>query len=216
MHRDLVRYLDGELPRESLPSELAAEAADWDELLAAARELRSVEAPPWLEDRVMKALPAPGLGHRLVRLLLEPRTVRVRPISVLLTAAAVVLAFLLIPGVRTVDSPAPLTAAASGGEVNATEPGVVVQFVFVRPDARSVALAGDFNGWDPERHLLRDPDGDGVWTGAFDLPAGLHKYMFVVDGVEWVTDPRAERYVDDGYGMRNALITVAPIRARSS
>jgi len=135
MHRDLVRYLDGELPRESLPSELAAEAAEWDEIFAAARELRSVEAPPWLEDRVMRALPAPGRGRRLVRLLLEPRTVRVRPIAVLLTAAAVVLAFLLIPGARTVDSPAPLTAAASGGEVSATEPGVVVQFVFVRPDA---------------------------------------------------------------------------------
>jgi hypothetical protein len=216
MHRDLVRYLDGELSRESLPSELAAEAAEWDELLAAARELRSVEAPPWLEDRIMRSLPATGRGNRLVRLLLEPRTVRIRPISILLGAAAAVLAFLLIPGPRTVDSPALVPVAASGGDVGGAEPGVVVQFVFVRPGARSVALAGDFNGWDPERHVLRDPDGDGVWTGAFDLPAGLHKYMFVVDGVEWVTDPQAERYVDDGYGMRNALITVAPIRARSS
>jgi hypothetical protein len=34
--------------------------------------------------------------------------------------------------------------------------------------------------------------------------------MFVVDGEVWVTDPRAERYVDDGFGMRNALIAVQP------
>ncbi len=31
--------------------------------------------------------------------------------------------------------------------------------------------------------------------------------MFVVDG-EWVTDPQADRYVDDGFGNRNALIEV--------
>jgi hypothetical protein len=63
--------------------------------------------------------------------------------------------------------------------------------------------------------LQRYLDGDGVWTGAVPLPPGLHKYMFLIDGKEWVTDPHAERYYDDGYGMRNAVITVVPPAART-
>jgi hypothetical protein len=40
--------------------------------------------------------------------------------------------------------------------------------------------------------------------------------MFLVDGQRWETDPRAERYVDDGFGMRNALINVAVPAGRAS
>jgi hypothetical protein len=33
--------------------------------------------------------------------------------------------------------------------------------------------------------------------------------MFVVDGEKWITDPQADRYVDDGFGMRNAVLSIA-------
>ena len=84
-----------------------------------------------------------------------------------------------------------------------------MQFVFAAENAQSVAVAGDFNQWQPTTGELRDADGDGVWTALVAVDPGLHKYMFVVDGEEWVTDPRADSYVDDGFGMRNALIAVA-------
>ena len=32
--------------------------------------------------------------------------------------------------------------------------------------------------------------------------------MFLVDGETWITDPHAERYVEDGYGNRNAVIAI--------
>jgi hypothetical protein len=38
----------------------------------------------------------------------------------------------------------------------------------------------------------------------------MHQYMFVIDGSEWVTDPGAERWSDDGFGNRNAVVAVAP------
>jgi len=38
---------------------------------------------------------------------------------------------------------------------------------------------------------------------------GVHEYMFIVNGDTWVTDPRADRYVDDGFGNRNAVLAVA-------
>ena len=46
--------------------------------------------------------------------------------------------------------------------------------------------------------------------GLIALRPGMHKYMFVVNGERWVTDPEAERYVDDGFGMRNAVIAITP------
>jgi hypothetical protein len=49
-----------------------------------------------------------------------------------------------------------------------------------------------------------------VWTGRVPLQPGVHQYMFVIDGTEWVTDPGAERWSDDGFGNRNAVLAVAP------
>ncbi|HEX7052025.1 MAG TPA: isoamylase early set domain-containing protein [Longimicrobiales bacterium] len=222
MHPDLHRYLDGEIPRERLPAELAAEAAEWDALLGSASLMQAERrAPPWLEERIMSAIrtaPRPGRKQRILRWIFEPRTVRLRPITLLVVSGVAALVLFVWPRGEPPVVPAPVTAAAprSAPPARAGEEMIYVQFVFAGADARSVALAGDFNGWDTQRNPLRDPDGDGIWTGTFAIPPGLHKYMFVVDGDRWVTDPRAERYVDDGFGMRNALITVTAPRRRSS
>ena len=40
------------------------------------------------------------------------------------------------------------------------------------------------------------------------IEPGLHRYMFLIDGSNWVTDPTAERYADDGFGNRNAVLAV--------
>lgn len=221
MHSDLHRYLDGEIPREAVPAEIVAEAEEWDALLGAAAELGRARAPADLERRVMTAIArleprVPG-WKRWLRWLVAPRTVQVRPAGVLLTAAAAAALLLALwPDARPpvpAGSPPPGTAFASDG----AEPAVVfVQFVYAGGNARSVAIAGDFNGWDPARHELRDPDGDGVWTAVVPVPVGIHKYMFVVDGEQWVTDPNAERTIEDGFGMRNALLSVVPPPRRAS
>jgi len=46
-----------------------------------------------------------------------------------------------------------------------------VQFVISAPEARTVALAGDFNEWDPSIQL-DDVDGDGFWSGRVALEPG--------------------------------------------
>jgi 1,4-alpha-glucan branching enzyme len=86
-------------------------------------------------------------------------------------------------------------------------PRVYVELQLRAPDAASVSVAGDFTNWKPTI-ALSDPDGDGVWTGLVPMGPGVHQYMFVVDGTEWVTDPGAERHVDDGFGHRNAVVAV--------
>ena len=74
--------------------------------------------------------------------------------------------------------------------------------------AHTVAITGDFNGWNPQANLLEDPEGDGIWTGTLKLEPGRYEYMFVLDGEKWFPDPNALRYVKDGFGNRNAILEI--------
>ncbi len=74
--------------------------------------------------------------------------------------------------------------------------------------AHIVAIAGDFNGWNPQANILEDPEGDGIWTGTLNLKPGRYEYMFVLDGEKWFPDPNALRYVKDGFGNRNAILEI--------
>lgn len=82
-----------------------------------------------------------------------------------------------------------------------------VRFIFRAPSAVSVSLVGNFNQWDPVRDALHGPDADGTWTIDLPLPSGRYEYRFVVNGTEWVPDPRAPS-VDDGMGGVNSLVIV--------
>jgi hypothetical protein len=218
MHQDLQKFLDEEIGREDLTPEDLREAERFEQWSRAAAGLQREHAPAWLENRIMVSLPASPrapFGTQLVSWLLEPRRVRIRPLPLGLAGAFVLVIGLslprdgaLLPRMSRLQNPA-VVPVSNGG------PQVYVQFVLAAPDANSVAVAGDFNNWEPVGSSLRDPDGDGVWTGYVPLRPGPHKYMFIVDGEQWVTDPGAERYVDDGFGMRNAVITVATPPART-
>lgn len=74
--------------------------------------------------------------------------------------------------------------------------------------AHTVAIAGDFNGWNPQANILEDPEGDGIWTGTLKLKPGRYEYMFVLDGEKWFPDPNALRYVKDGFGNKNAILEI--------
>jgi 1,4-alpha-glucan branching enzyme len=108
-----------------------------------------------------------------------------------------------MPGSDGADGSGPANAS-----VNPTESVVYVQFMLDAPGASSVSVAGDFSEWEPS-FTLEDVDGDGVWTGRVPVQPGVHTYMFLIDGTEWRTDPRADRYRDDGFGNRNAVLAVA-------
>lgn len=208
MKDELQRYLDGELSPDALSPELRDEAARWDALLESAAELRGDVAPPWMESAVMARLPErpSSAWSRALAWLLEPRPLQVRPVAALALVLAVALGVTFWP--RSEGAPTAAAVATAGGEAT-----VYVQFVYAGSNAGSVSVAGDFNEWRPDDYLLSDPDGDGVWTGLFPVSPGVHKYMFVVDGQRWVTDPNAERTVDDGFGMRNAILSVSAGRA---
>jgi hypothetical protein len=158
-------------------------------------------APAWLEHRVMTEIATAqeqGLLQRALSWLVSPAPIRVSPLAAALVTAGIVLALVLPGRGGTPVDPVPVAGAV---EV------VYVQFLLEAPSATSVAVAGDFTDWQPS-FTLDDPDGDGVWSGRIPVRPGVHGYMFVIDETEWMTDPNAGRYQDDGFGNRNAVLAV--------
>lgn len=211
MHPDLHRYLDGEVERSALSSEAQAELAEWEAIERNITQNRDVRAPRGLVSDVMAALPEPRTAwwRRTADWLITPRPIRMPPLAPIAVGVAAVLALVLLRPVTEIAPPLVVTASDNA-------PTVFVQFSLIAEGAQSVAVAGDFNNWSTDAAVLRDPNGDGVWVGLVPVVPGVHKYMFVVDGQEWVTDPLANGYVDDGFGMRNALLAVTSPERRST
>ncbi|BAM04063.1 putative glucosidase [Phycisphaera mikurensis NBRC 102666] len=74
---------------------------------------------------------------------------------------------------------------------------------------RTVAVAGDFNAWSADADPMA-PDGGAPnrWSATVDLPPGLTRYKFVIDGSRWIADPTAERGEPDGQGGTNSVVLV--------
>ena len=106
-----------------------------------------------------------------------------------------------------------LAAAAALGAVliahpwsRPANPADMLQFVLVAPQAKSVALVGDFNDWDPARSPMQTAQG--VWATALRLSPGRYRYAFLVNGVEWRADPGAPSARDDEFGTPSSVVTV--------
>jgi chromosome partitioning protein len=72
------------------------------------------------------------------------------------------------------------------------------------------ALAGDFNGWVPDkgvRSLIESEGETRVWTKILQLPPGRYMYRYVVDG-EWCEDPANPEAVSSTVGGRNSVLVV--------
>jgi hypothetical protein len=85
---------------------------------------------------------------------------------------------------------------------------VVVQFRDAT--AHDVRIAGDFNGWVPDkgvRSLIEAEEHGRVWTKILQLPPGTYQYRYVVDG-EWREDPDNPEVAASSVGGRNSVLVV--------
>lgn len=205
MRKELHEYLDGERAREDLPPELRQQADAWEERIEGYRQRSDRSAPAWIRPKVLRQIEeeesAASGWEQWVRWAMVP-----------VAAAAVLLAVWTQPWQQIGAPPGPAgerPTAAAEQQDGATREDGKTNFRLKAPNAERVEVAGSFTDWRPTLEL-QDPDGDGVWTGSAPLEAGVHQYMFVVNGEKWVTDPNADRYVADGFGNRNAVVAVAP------
>jgi hypothetical protein len=199
---DAHRYLDGEPFGELAGGETAAA----DRLVAEARAYGERIEPmdPGLDAAVMAAVRRRVRSRRRrgVAWLMAPRTVRVRPVWAGVLAVAAALVLWLAPR-------APAPAVPGTPVARPVSDTVFVRFELAAPQARSVSIAGSFNGWQVGA-LAMSRSRSGVWSATVPLPVGEHRYEFVVDGTRWVPDPTAHDVVDDGFGGRNSVIVVGP------
>jgi hypothetical protein len=196
------------LARLGLDSALRERVIDLEQLLVEAGRLPKPVVPVAFVSRVLERLepPATPWWRRLSDALWTPRTLRFN----LATAALAVLVVAATAGL--VVQP---RLQGTGGEAAAVRTGeapqapMLVRLVVVQPGARTVAAAGDFNGWNPARTPLA-PAANGAWTVTLPLHPGRYEYMFVIDGREWIPDPFAVERSDDGFGAENAVLDVRP------
>lgn len=82
-----------------------------------------------------------------------------------------------------------------------------IKFTLRAPGAKQVSLVGSFNGWAKSATPMKVTTGD-LWSVVVPLKAGEYTFMYLVDGVQWVTPPDAEDVVTDGFGQANGVVVV--------
>jgi len=105
------------------------------------------------------------------------------------------------------SAPADELAAVERGEL----PGLrEVTVRFSDTQAGDVRIAGDFNGWIPDkgvRSVIEAEEGSRVWTKILHLPPGTYQYRYIVDG-EWREDPSNESAAPSPTGRMNSVLIV--------
>jgi 1,4-alpha-glucan branching enzyme len=78
------------------------------------------------------------------------------------------------------------------------------EFRYKAPDAKSVELMGEWNGW---KSIPMTKGSDGVWTAKVSLSSGTYAYKYLVDGKDWVFDPdnSNKKSVD---GIENSAVEI--------
>ncbi len=140
--------------------------------------------------------------------LLQPRTVRITPLTTALIAVALLVA--VAAGSATLARDGLGTSAVVAPQsvpVASAETVHVVRFQLAAPGAHRVALVGDFNDWARDAITLRPAGKPGVWTASVPLTPGRHEYAFIVDGKRWVTDPYAATRRDE-FEVESSVVRV--------
>ena len=104
----------------------------------------------------------------------------------------------------------PGTAAPRSSVADPPAPLREVVVEFRDASASDVRIAGDFNGWVPDRGVessLLQEGGTRVWRKVLRLPPGTYEYRYVVDG-EWRADPVNPDPAPSSAGLPSSRLTV--------
>lgn len=81
-----------------------------------------------------------------------------------------------------------------------------IEFRYEAPEAKQVALVGDFTNWNEQPILLRRTR-NGTWSKKVALPPGRHQYRYQVDGF-WQDDPDCAQRMANPFGTENCVVEV--------
>ena len=75
------------------------------------------------------------------------------------------------------------------------------------PEAESVIVTGNFNGWSSENCKMTRKEGK--WIFPIHLKPGKCLYKFIVDG-KWIIDPSNSLWEENEYGTKNSVLWIEP------
>ncbi len=83
---------------------------------------------------------------------------------------------------------------------------VLHRFVIHHQGTQLVEIAGSFTNW---QNVPLVPSGtSGYWEVSLELPAGEHRYTFIVDGSKYLPDPTVVTQESDDFGSTNSILKV--------
>ena len=86
-----------------------------------------------------------------------------------------------------------------------TEQDTLAHFIY-RGNANTINVPGDANGWNPSSSPMTQVDGTDFWyrSEVYEEDARLD-YKFILNGSNWILDPRNPHQVTGGYGPNSEL-----------
>lgn len=161
------------------------------------------EPSPDLVRRIMASLKPiePGPVRRLFHWFKAPMDLRISH-----AAASILVLLLLLP--YGYDIYRTYVRPEQDSVSHAHSVKIPVAFYYTGKEARSVAVMGSFNRWNPDGYELRRHSETGQWSLTIDLPPGKHDYVFIVNGDTLSQDPSADLIVEDDFGQKNSVLFV--------
>jgi len=80
----------------------------------------------------------------------------------------------------------------------------------VQPEehVQSIAVCGEFNGWNPMAHHMKRQK-DGRFTVTLSLPVGQsYRFRYLLDGACWANDPTADASAPNPFGSEDSVIQI--------
>lgn len=75
-------------------------------------------------------------------------------------------------------------------------------------NAKNVFVTGDFNAWQ-NNHTPMKKLKNGEFSAVIKLDKNKeYQFRYLIDGKTWLNESEADRYVPNGYGEENAVISV--------
>ena len=76
-------------------------------------------------------------------------------------------------------------------------------------EAKKVSLLGDFNEWKDKKSNQMRKLKDGSFARTLELEVGrVYQFRYLLDGENWINDPKADGYALSEYGSENCLVEV--------
>lgn len=89
---------------------------------------------------------------------------------------------------------------------NSPVPNTPHRFIIYKPDASNVEISGSFIDW--KVLPLSRIGSSGYWQIELNIPAGEHRYTYIIGGEEKVPDPTILTREQDDFGGENSILLV--------